>query len=183
MNVLVAYASRHGSTAGIAERIAAGLRAAGLSAEARPVAEAEEVERYDAFVIGSAAYMFHWLKEATRFVERHRALLLERPVWLFSSGPLGTDRIDAEGEDVLESARPKEFDELAALIRPEGFQVFFGAWDPDAPPVGLVERMMRHLPAHDQMPSGDFREWPDIDAWAAGVARRLVETAQTISES
>jgi menaquinone-dependent protoporphyrinogen oxidase len=58
MRVLVAYASRHGATAGIAERVAAGLRDAGMFAEARPVARVSEVEAYDAFVVGAAAYMF-----------------------------------------------------------------------------------------------------------------------------
>lgn len=174
MNVLVAYASRHGSTAGIAERIAAGLRAGGLAAEARPVAQVEDVDGYDAFVVGSAAYMFHWLKDATRFVKRHRALLDNRPVWFFSSGPLGTDRVDEDGEDVLTATRPKEFDELAALVHPVGMQVFFGAWDPQAPTIGLAERLVRRLPATDATPAGDFRDWAAIDAWTAGIARELL---------
>jgi menaquinone-dependent protoporphyrinogen oxidase len=174
MKVLVVYASRHGATAGIAERIAAGLQARGLTAEARPVGEVDEVERYDAFVIGSAAYLFHWLKDATRFVKRHRALLTTRPVWLFSSGPLGTDRIDAQGDDVLEATRPREFDELAALVHPRGLQVFFGAWDPDTPKVGLTEQLVRRLPAAAETPAGDFRDWPAIDAWSADVARELL---------
>jgi flavodoxin len=129
MEVLVVHASRHGSTAGIAERIAAGLQAAGLSAEAVAVSQVGDVARYDAFVIGSAAYLFHWLKDATRFVKRHRAVLETRPVWLFSSGPLGTDRTDDQGDDVLEATRPKEFDELATLVHlapePDGTQA---AW-------------------------------------------------------
>jgi menaquinone-dependent protoporphyrinogen oxidase len=178
MNVLVGYASRHGATAGIAERIAAGLRAGGLTAEARPLAQVEDVAVYDAFVIGSAAYLFHWLKEATRFVERHRASLESRPVWLFSSGPLGTDLVDEQGDDVLEATRPKEFAELEVLVRPRGLQVFFGAWDPTAPPVGLMERLVRRLPAHDATPAGDFRDWPAIDVWAAEIARELL-TAET----
>jgi menaquinone-dependent protoporphyrinogen oxidase len=175
MKVLVVYASRHGATAGIAERIAAGLRADGLTAEARPAGEVGkvEVEGYDAFVIGSAAYLFHWLKDATRFVERHRGLLATRPVWLFSSGPLGTERIDAQGDDVLEATRPREFDELAALVKPRGLQVFFGAWDPDAPKVGLTEQLVRRLPAAADTPAGDFRDWPAIDAWSAEIAREL----------
>ena len=61
MRVLVAYATRHGATAGIAERVAAALTAAGLSAEARPVEDVRDVEPYDAVVLGGAAYMFHWL--------------------------------------------------------------------------------------------------------------------------
>lgn len=174
MNILVAYASRHGATAGIAERIAADLRAAGRPAEARPVTEIQDVAAYDAFVVGGAAYMFHWLKEATKFVKRHRAVLSERPVWLFSSGPLGTDLVDDEGHDILDASRPKEFDELRDLIHPRGERVFFGAWDPDNPPVGIGERVVRLVPASKTiMPAGDFRDWPAIDAWAAEIAREL----------
>jgi menaquinone-dependent protoporphyrinogen oxidase len=174
MNVLVAYASRHGATAGIAERIAAGLRESGLSVEVRPVSEVDDVGAYDAFVIGSAAYMFHWLKDATRFVKRHRFTLAARPVWLFSSGPLGTDRVDEHGDDVLEVSRPKEFDDLPDLVQPRGMRVFFGAWDPDAPRVGFVEQLVRRLPAADATPAGDFREWDAIDAWSAEIARELL---------
>jgi menaquinone-dependent protoporphyrinogen oxidase len=174
MKVLVAYASRHGATAGLAERIAAVLREADLAAEARPVTEVTDVESYDAFVIGSAAYMFHWLKEATRFVKRHHARLADRPVWLFSSGPLGMDQVDEQGVDVLEATRPKEFDELAALIHPRGTQVFFGAWDPESPAIGLAERLVRHMPGYDSTPAGDFRDWAAVDAWADAVARQLL---------
>jgi menaquinone-dependent protoporphyrinogen oxidase len=174
MDVLVTYASRHGATAGIAERIAAGLRSAGLHTEVKPVTEVADVATYDAFVIGGATYMFHWLKDATAFVKRHRTTLTERPVWLFSSGPLGTDPIDKEGRDVLDTSRPKEFEELIALLRPRGERVFFGAWDPDAPPVGIAERLMHLAPAgKDALPAGDFRDWPAIDAWAAEIAAEL----------
>jgi menaquinone-dependent protoporphyrinogen oxidase len=174
MKVLIAYASRHGATAGIAERVAAGLRDAGLSAEARPVTEVSDVGAYDAVVVGGAAYMFHWLKDATKFVKRHREALRDRPVWLFSSGPLGTDLVDEEGRDILDVTRPKEFDELHAAIRPRGERVFFGAWDPDAPPVGLGERLLRRMPAsRDATPAGDFRDWLAIDAWTAEIAAAL----------
>jgi menaquinone-dependent protoporphyrinogen oxidase len=174
MNVLVAYASRHGSTKGIAERIAAGLRDAGLSADAKPVDQVRELDRYDAFVIGSAAYMFHWLRQATTFVKRHQSPLSQRPVWLFSSGPLGTELVDEEGRDILEATRPKEFAELSALIHPRGDRVFFGAWDPDAPPVGFGERLLRLMPAtKEATPAGDFRDWPAIDAWATEIASHL----------
>ena len=177
MNVLVAYASRHGSTKGIAERIADDLREVGLSAEVMPVDQVRDLDRYDAFVIGSAAYMFHWLKEATNFVKRYHSLLSQRPVWLFSSGPLGTELVDEEGRDILEATRPKEFDELSALVHPRGERVFFGAWDPDAPPVGLGERLLRLMPAtRDATPAGDFRDWPAIDAWATEIASHLRST-------
>ena len=64
MHVLVAYASRHGATQGIAERIAQTLEKSGVTAEARPAATIKGVAGYDAFVIGSAAYMLHWEKDA-----------------------------------------------------------------------------------------------------------------------
>ncbi len=174
MQVLIAYATRHGSTRGIAERIAERLRADGLSAEARPAAEAVDASRYDAFVVGGAAYMFHWLDDATRFVERNRDVLAVRPTWLFSSGPIGTDLVDKQGRDVLEVSIPKEFPRLHGLIRPRGEKVFFGAIDPDAKPVGLAERFMRVLPAaREALPRGDFRDWPAIDAWADEIAAAL----------
>ena len=120
MKVLVAYATRHGATAGIAERVAAALTAAGLSAEARPVEDVRDVQPYDAVVIGGAAYMFHWLKPAVTFARRHHKELAARPVWLFSSGPLGTDPVDKDGKNVLETTRPKEFDEFTKLLHPRG---------------------------------------------------------------
>ena len=174
MRVLVAYATRHGATAGIANRVAAALTAAGLSAEARPVEDVKEIEPYEAVVLGGAAYMFHWLKPAVAFARRHRAELAARPVWLFSSGPVGTDLVDKDGKNVLEATRPKEFDEFTKLLHPRGEQVFFGAYDPDAPPVGAAERFVRHMPAaRAALPAGDFRDWPAIDAWAAGIAAEL----------
>lgn len=174
MKVLVAYATRHGATAGIAQRVAAALTAAGLSADTRPVEDVRDIGPYDAVVLGGAAYMFHWLKPAVTFARRHRKELAVRPVWLFSSGPLGTDLVDKDGQNVLEACRPKEFDELAKLLQPRGDQVFFGAYDPSAPPVGLGERLARRMPAAQAaIPVGDFRDWPAIDAWAAQIATEL----------
>lgn len=174
MRILVTYATRHGSTAGIAEKIADTLRAAGLHADAIPVKEIRTLDPYDAVVIGAAAYMFHWLKDATTFAKRHRSELLQRPVWLFSSGPLGSDLVDDDGNDVLQVTRPREFDELTGLLHPRGEQVFFGAWDPQAPPAGFGERMLRHMPAsNDAMPAGDFRDWPAIETWAREIAADL----------
>ncbi len=179
MRVLVAYASRHGATRGIAERIADRLRQDGLEVDVRRAEQVRDVGAYDAFVVGSAAYMFRWLDEATRFVRRNRQALATRPVWLFSSGPLGTDLVDAKGRDMLVTSEPKEFEEFRVPLRPRDERVFFGALDPDAPPVGLAERFMRHMPAsaRDALPAGDFRDWPAIDAWADGIATALAAPA------
>jgi menaquinone-dependent protoporphyrinogen oxidase len=174
MLVLVAYASRHGATRGIAERIGSDLNASGLATEVEDVRNIRRVSDYDAFVIGGAAYMSHWLKDATRFVKKHRAGLSTSPVWLFSSGPLGTDMVDTEGRDILEATRPKEFDELDTLVHPRGERIFFGAWDPEAPAIGFGERVVRMMPASKAaMPTGDFRDWDAIDEWAGDIARLL----------
>ena len=174
MKILVAYATRHGATTGIAQRIAEILTESGQPAEARPVEEITSIEGYDAVVLGGAAYMFHWLKPAVKFARKHRAALASRPVWLFSSGPLGTEMIDKDGNDVLQATRPKEFDELTELLGTCGEQIFFGAYDPDAEPLGLGERVVRHMPAaRDAMPAGDFRDWGAIEAWAREIAAAI----------
>lgn len=178
MKVLVAYATRHGATGGIAERIGSTLRQRGLDATVRPAAEVRDVDPYDAFVIGSAAYMFHWLKEASAFVRRHRSTLVTAPVWIFSSGPLGTDLVDKEGKDVRAGAEPKEFAELREMLSPRGEHIFWGAYDPDAPAVGVAEWFMKKMPAsRDALPVGDFRNWEEIDAWAEEIASALVPVA------
>lgn len=174
MTVLVAYASRHGATRGIAERITQRLQAAGLAAEARPAKEVRDLAGYDAFVIGGATYMFHWLKEATKFVRRNGTLLAARPVWLFSSGPLGTEATDKEGQDLCVVSEPKEIPELRAAIHARDHRVFFGAFDRHMKAVGLTERFVMMMPAaRAAFPEGDFRDWAEIEAWADGIAREL----------
>ncbi|MEO1064873.1 MAG: flavodoxin domain-containing protein [Actinomycetota bacterium] len=180
MSVLVCFASRHGATAGIADRIAETIEAAGHDVECVPVDRVDGIEDYDAIVVGAAAYMFRWLKDATRFVRRHRAVLADRPVWLFSSGPLGTELVDEDGRDVFEVTRPKEFDRLEAMIGPVDTHIFFGAWDPAAPAVGVGERVLRLLPgARGAVPAGDFRDWPAIEAWAESIAASLAELSDS----
>ena len=173
MRILVAYASRHGATQGIAERIAETLAACGHPAEARPVKDVGDPAGYDAFVLGSAVYMFHWLKEFTRFVHRHETLLAARPLWLFSSGPLGTDKVDKQGRDVLEVSQAKDTVQVLERTKARGHVMFFGAWT-RGKPVGLAERFVEHMPAaRDAMPEGDYRDWQAIEAWAAGIAKEL----------
>lgn len=172
MTVLVAYASKHGATREIADRIAATLTAAGQPADARSTDNVSDLAGYDAFVIGAAAYYGHWLKPATEFIRAHKALLAAWPVWLFSSGPLGTKTADAQDPDVQEAALPKEFSELRDAIQPRGDRVFFGALDQDN--LTLSERTIRRMPAgRALLPDGDFRDWQDIDLWAKAIASEL----------
>ena len=174
MRVLVVYATKYGATKGIAERVAATLNESGLEAAAVPVKGAKGLEGYDAYVIGSAAYMFSWLHEAADFVRRNAPLLRAKPVWLVSSGPIGTERIDEQGRDVLETSVPKEIAEFKELISPRGHQVFFGAFDHTK--LGVTHRLIYAIPALKKLLiDGDYRDWDEIDRWARSIASALVE--------
>lgn len=172
MNVLVVHASKAGATAEIAERIAGTITGAGHQAVASPAAKAGDPSHYDAVVLGSAVYMGHWLKEANAFAKQHRDALSSRPVWLFSSGPIGTSPVDDEGRDLLEVSAPEELPELVAALRPREHHVFFGALDPGKLP--LAHRALRKLPAGRKLlPEGDFRDWPEVERWATDIATHL----------
>jgi len=176
MKVLVAYASKHGATQGIAEHIAKTLAAEGHFTEVRGLPSKGGVQGYDACVIGSAVYMGHWRTEALSFVRGHQGALAGRPVWLFSCGPLGTATIDAKGRDVRSAAVPKEAQELEEIVQPRDHHVFFGALDPQR--LTVPERALRKLPAgRALMPEGDFRDWAEVDWWAKEIAQQLAESA------
>ena len=161
MTVLVAYASKHGSTAEIAEAIADALVDHEVKAEAKSVNTVEDLGPYEAVVLGSAVYAGAWMREAVAFVERHAGELSRRPVWLFSSGPLGEDVEDHEEQ-------PRQMPELRRLIGPKGHRVFYGALDVSA--LGFAERMIAKAV---KAPTGDFRDWEAIRGWAEGIAEEL----------
>jgi menaquinone-dependent protoporphyrinogen oxidase len=176
--VLVVYATRHGSTQQIAERIADRLRERSLDVTLRSADRAdEEVAAYDAAIIGSAVYAAHWLKDAAELVRRSGTALASRPVWLFSSGPLGADSTDAKGREVREAAKPREYAEFSEAIHPRDHHVFFGAYDPVSDPVGIMETFLKLVPGgRTGLPDGDFRDWDEIDGWAARIADALSAT-------
>ena len=182
--IQVVYASRHGGTAGIAERIAAILRTEGLEVALESAASKPDPSGFDAYVVGSGVYMGSWLDDGVRHLERHAAMLATRPVWLFSSGPLPGSSKETQADDPVTvalgpedgpgSGGHKRIAALSALIRPRGHRVFQGAYDPTDPPKSFPERVVRLLPASkDILPIGDFREWDAIEAWAHEIAAEL----------
>lgn len=157
--VLVAYATKMGSTGEIAEAIAAALRDAGLEATAVPVRSVRSLDGWDAVVIGSALYAAHWQRDANRFVGRHLGALRERPVWLFSSGPLDR-RLAAADLPITPHA-----EEVVAGLPYRGHRTFGGRLDPEQ--AGVDAQIL----ATHQV--GDFRDWTVIRAWAASIAGDL----------
>jgi menaquinone-dependent protoporphyrinogen oxidase len=183
--VLVVYASRHGATRGIAERIGDVLRTKGLEVDVAPADEVAGVGRADAVVVGSAVYMGTWLKEGTEFIKRNEVVLAELPLWLFSSGPIpGSSKEKVSSGDPMEDALGpkdgpgsggrKKIIEITAATNPRDHRVFLGAFDPSDPAKVTSERLVRMLPAvKNALPAGDFRDWDAIEAWAREIAAAL----------
>lgn len=166
MDVLVVHASKHGSTVGIAQTIAARLVERGHAVTVFDAEAADDLDRVDlrscdAVVLGSAVYAGHWLKPARRFVDHHLTLLQDRPVWLFSSGPLG-DVPPAEG-DPIEVAR------IERLIAARAHRTFPGALDRDD-----LSRAERAVVKVVKAPYGDFRDVAAARDWADDIANALV---------
>ncbi|HET8525591.1 MAG TPA: flavodoxin domain-containing protein [Actinomycetota bacterium] len=161
MTVLVAYASKHGSTAGIAEAIADALGDHEIKAEAKSVDAVDDLGPYEAVVLGSAVYAGSWMKEAVAFAEGHAEELARKRVWLFSSGPLGDDVKDHEEQ-------PRQLPELRRAIAPKEHRMFYGALDTSV--LGFAERMIAKAV---KAPAGDFRNWDAIRAWGEQIAEEL----------
>lgn len=163
MNILVAVASKHGSTREIGDALAAELRAHGLTVEVRDAGEVGDVTGYDAVILGSAVYTGNWLPDAQQFIEVYGPELAQNgiPTWLFSSGPLGTGDLQPHNDPAI-------------LVSPMGnipvkeHRMFAGKLDEAE--LGLGERLMVKIV---RAPAGDFRDWDEIRDWAKGIAAEL----------
>ena len=164
MTVLVAYSSKRGSTAEIAETLAATLRREGLGVCLERAEEVRSLEPYEAVVLGSAVYMKRWRGDAKHFLKKHRKALRQLPFWVFSSGPVGDPASD--NPDWMEP--PKLAEKVEELGGRE--HVVFGGRVP-AEPKGMMEKAMAEgVPEQFR----DRRDWDEIRAWARQIAHQLV---------
>ena len=161
MTVLVAYATKHGSTEQIAETIGRELRLRGLEADVLSVGEVEDVGRYHAVVLGSAVYVGHWLSNARAFVKQHADELADRPTWLFSSGPVGHPLRPAD-EDAV------QIEEVLEAIEPREHRVFPGKLDKSR--LDCCEWMLVFAL---RVKEGDYRNEGEVSAWAREIAASL----------
>jgi menaquinone-dependent protoporphyrinogen oxidase len=165
--VLVAYASKHGSTAEIATAIGQKLGERGHIVEVRSAGDVRDVRNYDAVVVGSAVYMSHWQKDGLNLLKRYERDLRERQTWLFSSGPTGgsekSDPVLAEARTSVTAVSPiKEVADRGERIGARGHATFPGKVGEEA--TGLLERWM---------PRGDWRDFDAIRKWADGISEEL----------
>ena len=163
-SILVAYATRYGSTQEVAEAVAVTLRERGLAVDIQPMREVRTLEGYGAVVLGAPLYMFHWHKDALHFLARHRAALIARPVAVFALGPFHTEEKD------FQEVRRQLDQELAKFpwLTPGAIAIFGGKFDPQKLtfPYNLV-------PALKNMPASDVRDWAAIRAWASDLAAQF----------
>jgi menaquinone-dependent protoporphyrinogen oxidase len=165
VKVLVTASSKYGSTAEIAEVIGKALVADGLGVDVTPPDGVTSLDEYDAVVLGSAVYTGHWLAPAKALVARSREALAERPVWLFSSGPVGdpsrrlVQQMGADPVDlgqILDGTRAREHRMFAGKLDKRNLRL----------PQRAALTVVRGL-------DGDFRDWIEIKQWAAGIAEAL----------
>jgi menaquinone-dependent protoporphyrinogen oxidase len=160
-SILIAYATRYGSTQEVADAVGAILRERGLVVEVRRAREVRSLDGFSAVVLGSPLYIGSLLREARRFLKRHRTALSQMPVALFALGPVWAGK-------ELEGSRTQLDAALAKLpwLTPAATEVFVGKYDPAK--LCFPDSLLAALPAsplHGQ-PAHDGRDWPAIHAWA-----------------
>lgn len=165
MRVLVAYASKRGSTAEIAEVIADTLRESDLSVDCIDAGDVESLDAYDAVVLGSAVYMKRWRGDAKHFLRKHGKELAQRPFWVFSSGPVGVPGDDQTPADWTEP--PKLVDQVERLGARD--HVVFGGRMPTASRLPGMRTWIENTPPEYR----DLRDWDEIRAWARRSAAEL----------
>ena len=164
--MLVTWASKHGSTSEIAAAVARSLeacdagRASGLVASAVPVRQQPDPTGFDAVVLGSAVYVGRWREDARHYAAEHATALRSRPVWLFSSGPIG--------EPPFPSDEPYDAEPLSQLVAARGHRVFPGRLDERALTFGE-----RAMVTAMRAPVGDSRDWAAVASWAGEIAVAL----------
>jgi menaquinone-dependent protoporphyrinogen oxidase len=167
LRVLVVVASKHGATADIGTALARALadsgtgRAAGLEAVSVPIEQRPDPGPYDAVVLGSAVYVGRWLEPARHYAAEHAAALRGRPVWLFSSGPVGEPPFPVD--------EPHDVGPLSELISARAHRLFPGRLDKS-----LLTFGERAMVTAMRAPIGDFRDWDAVRAWGDEIAAEVV---------
>jgi menaquinone-dependent protoporphyrinogen oxidase len=159
-NVLVAYATKHGSTREVAEAVSGALRAEGVQVDFRPARDVRgPIGDRDLVVLGAPIYSGRWHRDAHRFLKRHRKELLAVPVAVYGMGPRNP------GEEAWQRSRDQLDRALAkrGWLRPTAVAVFGGV-DP---------------PKREGKRRRDLRDWEAVRIWATSIGHDLAQTPPT----
>ncbi len=163
--VLVTYASKHGATAEIAEKIGEVLRENGLDVDVKTVKTVKSAAGYGAVVLGSASYYGRWRGDAVKFLKANATQLAGMPTWLFMSGPTGK----GDPRELLKGVLyPASLQPVIDTIKPREVTAFHG--DSSSDRFGGWERWILRRVGAD---AADFRDWDMITAWANKIAADL----------
>ena len=153
--ILIAYASKHGSTHDVADQVADVLRGHGLEVDVLAASAVGDLDAYGAVVIGGALYMGRWHRDARRLLHGRRSALASLPVWVYAMGPMDVD------EDSIASAR-KQLDhalDSTPEVHPVAVAIFGG----------VVHSDDLHFP-FNHMPEADALDRAAVRAWANDIA-------------
>lgn len=171
--VLIAYATRSGSTADVADAICTTLREAGLAAHASPVDAVTSLEGTTTLVLGAPLYIGRLPKEFHNFLHLHQKQLARLTPWCFILGPTRTQPTD------FASARKQAERQLRRYpwLQPADLHIFGGRWDVRLLPSPF--RFLQRIPGNPlgKIPVQDIRDWPAIRAWSAAIAQTLRSAA------
>lgn len=168
-SVLIAFATRSGSTAEVAEAIAAAMREAGTPAEILAVSQVNSLAGREALILGAPLYVGRFPKEFRQFLRPHREALSTMHPWFFVLGPTRNEPKD------FEAARKQAERQLRHFPRmhPADLHVFGGRWSTASLPFPFS--VVRRLPGKplNKIPANDIRDWAAIRAWATGIAKQI----------
>lgn len=168
--ILVAYASRTGSTIGVAEAIGKTLAEAGAPIDVRAMSEVTDLTPYRAVVAGSAIQGSQWLPEALQFVQTQRGPLAQRPFAAFLVCMTLTLSNGKYREQVAEWMQP-----VRALVKPVSEGLFAGALDISKVPSYRARLGFRFSVLFRIWSEGDHRDWDAIRSWAENIRPLLLQ--------
>jgi menaquinone-dependent protoporphyrinogen oxidase len=159
--ILVTYATRLGSTTGVAEAIGRTLAEGGAEVEVRPMTEVEDLAPYQAVVAGSAIQGNRWLPEAMQFIRTHQAELAKKPFAAFLVCMTMAMRNPKGPEYVKTWMEP-----IRSLVRPVSEGLFAGVLDIRRIPSFGDRLKFRLSVLLGVWSEGDHRDWAAIRKWA-----------------
>jgi menaquinone-dependent protoporphyrinogen oxidase len=168
--ILVTYASRAGSTAGVAQSIGKTLMEGGAQVDVLPMQEVKDLSPYHAVVAGSAIRGSKWLPEALHFIQTHRAALAQKPFAEFTV----CITLAMSNSDQYRAAVAGWVAPVRALVRPVSEGLFAGMLDFSKLPLNWDTLMLRLTVAVGIFPRGDHRDWNAIRAWAESIQPLLI---------